>query len=136
MNGSRKELCFKRKVLFKIQTRKKELPHILYHTPMIPRKTPFTCLNCKEENPVIPANERNHCRRCLYSMHMDKENPGDRLSDCKNFMEPVHVFIDGKKGYIITHRCIMCGYIKRNKTAPDDNTDLIAKLLNPWPPAF
>lgn len=103
---------------------------------MIPRKTPFTCLKCHEDNPVIPANERNHCRKCLYSLHVDGKDPGDRLSDCKNFMEPVYVSINGKKGYIITHRCMECGQIKRNKAAPDDNIDLIGDLLNNIPKKF
>ncbi|MEK7544652.1 MAG: RNHCP domain-containing protein [Patescibacteria group bacterium] len=96
---------------------------------MIARKTPFTCLHCGEENPVIPANERNHCRKCLHSLHVDKATPGDRLESCKSFMEPVGIDIEKKKGYIVRHRCKACGKEKRNKAAPDDNVDLVAALI-------
>ena len=54
-------------------------------------------------------------------------NPGDRLSECGGMMEPIG--IDQKKGnYIILHKCIKCGYEKRNRTAEGDDFDAILKV--------
>ncbi|MDD3498629.1 MAG: RNHCP domain-containing protein, partial [Candidatus Moranbacteria bacterium] len=63
---------------------------------------------------------------CLWSRHVDI-NPGDRLSECGGMMEPIG--IDQKKGnYIILHKCIKCGYEKRNRTAEGDDFDAILKV--------
>ena len=89
----------------------------------------FTCQNCKGK--VLSANKtcRNHCTECLYSLHVDKEVPGDRESTCNSLMKPISLEIDKKKGYIISHECLSCSKIQRNKTAQDDNFDSITKLL-------
>jgi len=68
----------------------------------------------------------NHCPRCLWSKHVDI-NPGDRRAKCQGLMEPVGVEL--KHGeYIIIHRCLSCGIIKRNKASTDDNFDVILQL--------
>ncbi len=93
----------------------------------------FVCLNCGLE--VAPLGEktcRDHCPRCLCSLHLD-ENPGDRLSGCGGILRPVRVETDPKKGYIIVYKCEKCGAVKRNKAAhtakiqPDD-LELLIKL--------
>lgn len=43
-------------------------------------------------------------------------------------MQPISLDQDGKKGYIIIHKCTVCGVENRNKTAPDDNFDAIINL--------
>jgi RNHCP domain len=43
-------------------------------------------------------------------------------------MEPVGLDQSGKKGFIILHKCLQCGYENRNLTADDDNIDAITKL--------
>ncbi len=88
----------------------------------------FICENCKKNNPKLAAGCRNHCKFCLYSKHVDKEIPGDRESECKGLMKPISLDKDGKKGYIIIHKCIVCGAENRNKTASDDNFDAIIDL--------
>ena len=81
---------------------------------------PFTCEYCKAENPSNRASERNHCRVCLRSKHVDQETPGDRASHCQGRMEPVRVDYKGSKGYMIIHRCERCGKEIPNRAADDD----------------
>ncbi len=70
---------------------------------------------------------RDHCPFCLHSKHVDK-NPGDRQEECHGDLEPVSLEIDSKKGYVIIYRCKKCGAIRKNKSAKDDNMDLIIDL--------
>ena len=89
-------------------------------------KEDFTCEKC--DHLVSGSGYTNHCPKCLWSKHVDI-NPGDRQAACHGLMEPVEVeLINGK--YTITHRCILCGYEKRNKTAEDDNFDAIVTVSN------
>jgi hypothetical protein len=88
----------------------------------------FTCKNCGEKNPLLQGGYRNHCRKCLYSLHVDLTLPGDRLSECKSLMEPISADHSGKKGWIIHHKCLKCRKIIPNKEAPDDNFDKIIQL--------
>jgi hypothetical protein len=43
-------------------------------------------------------------------------------------MRPVSAEPDSKKGFIITHKCDKCGKVGRNKSASDDDTDLLIAL--------
>lgn len=88
----------------------------------------FTCQNCGEKNPPLDGSCRNHCRKCLYSLHLDKNSPGDRQSDCKGLMKPISATRNGKKGVMIKHRCEKCGKIIPNKAADDDNLEEIIIL--------
>lgn len=84
----------------------------------------FVCKNCGTK---IKGNGfTNHCPHCLWSKHVDI-NPGDRDSSCQGLMKPVSVEAKGGE-YVITHRCIECGYEKRNKTAEDDNFEEVIRL--------
>lgn len=92
----------------------------------------FICQNCQFEVLPLGYSSRNHCPRCLYSIHVDV-NPGDRDNECRALMRPLKVEYDSKKGYIILHKCTKCGEIKRNvaaneaKVQPDD-IKLLIKL--------
>ena len=88
---------------------------------MIAINEPFRCRRCGHENPKASVGYRNHCRECLYSLHVDDEVPGDRGSDCGGLMEPLSVTVHGRKGYEILHKCVKCGRAMPNKTAPDHN---------------
>lgn len=88
----------------------------------------FKCENCGKKNPPLQGSCRNHCKYCLYSKHVDKETPGDRESECKSLMKPTDADYDGKKGYLIIHRCEGCKKEIRNKCAEDDNFDAIITL--------
>ncbi|OGJ42265.1 hypothetical protein A3B60_03170 [Candidatus Peregrinibacteria bacterium RIFCSPLOWO2_01_FULL_39_12] len=91
----------------------------------------FVCQKCGENNPPLKKTCRNHCRKCLYSFHVDENSPGDRESLCKNLMEPVSMDFNGKKGWIIFHKCTKCGKIIKNKSAEDDNFEEIVQLSKP-----
>lgn len=103
----------------------------------IKRNGGFVCLKCNEINPPAVKGERNHCRRCLFSLHVDKETPGDRASDCFGLMEPVGLDYKGKKGFMIVHRCVKCGKEMLNKKAEDDelikNPNVKAQISNKIP---
>lgn len=92
----------------------------------------FVCGHCGQRVEPLGYTSRNHCPFCLWSRHLDIM-PGDRASDCQGLMEPVKVFTDPKKGYVILHRCTVCGALRRNRAAhlaasqPDD-LDLLISL--------
>jgi len=88
----------------------------------------FECKNCGKFNEKAEKTCRNHCSNCLYSLHVDKDVPGDRLSTCKAPMQPITVEQDAKKGYVIFHKCTKCGKIAKNKSQPEDNFDEIIIL--------
>lgn len=86
----------------------------------------FCCDKCGYE--VLGNGYTNHCPECLWSKHVDV-NPGDRLASCQALMEPVAVEIE-KGDYEIIHRCLACGYQKRNKSDPNDKIgNFLAGLL-------
>ena len=87
----------------------------------------FVCANCGYEVPPLGYSSRNHCPKCLCSLHLDV-NPGDRASGCGGIMRPVSSEPDPRKGFIITHRCEKCGATRRNKSAKDDDTTLLIEL--------
>ena len=86
----------------------------------------FTCTVCGAEVPPLGYTSRNHCNRCLCSLHLDK-NPGDRLADCGGVMRPVGIERN-KKGLQIVHKCDKCGESKKNIAADDDDYDKIVEV--------
>ncbi len=80
--------------------------------------TGFLCRHCGREVLPLGYSSRNHCPFCLWSLHLDR-NPGDRLSDCGGEMEPIFAEPDPRRGYILTHRCLKCGAVRRNRACPD-----------------
>jgi len=80
----------------------------------------FVCERCGER--VLPLSRggfRNHCPKCLWSKHVDRV-PGDRAESCGGLMEPVRVESDAKRGWMIVHECVRCGFVGRNRAALDD----------------
>lgn len=96
----------------------------------------FICKSCGFEVEPLGVTSRDHCPRCLCSIHVDI-NPGDRANDCLGILRPVQVLPDPKKGYIIVYKCDKCGATVRNKAAypakiqPDDIDLLIKLTVNP-----
>lgn len=87
----------------------------------------FLCEQCGTF--VKGTGYTNHCPRCLWSKHVDV-NPGDRAATCGGMMKPINIEL--KKGeYVILHQCIKCGFEKRNKSAKDDNFEVILKVFTP-----
>jgi hypothetical protein len=92
----------------------------------------FVCKNCGFEVQPLGYSSRNHCPRCLCSLHVDIM-PGDRQNTCGGILRPIRVEPDPKKGYIIIHRCDKCGEIRRNRAANEapvqpDDIDLLIRL--------
>ena len=84
----------------------------------------FTCEHCGVS--VIGTGYTNHCPKCLWSKHVDVK-PGDRGAACGGMMEPMR--IEGTvAGYVIVHRCTLCGYEHHNKTSPDDSVDTLVSI--------
>jgi DNA-directed RNA polymerase subunit RPC12/RpoP len=91
--------------------------------------TAFRCKNCKKNINQADKTCRNHCKYCLYSLHVDENVPGDRRSQCHGLMEPTSIDYNPKKGYQIIHQCLKCAVKKINKTADDDNIELIIEIM-------
>ena len=84
----------------------------------------FNCAHC---GAVVHGNGyTNHCPQCLWSRHVDN-NPGDRAATCGGMMAPITVESDGDK-FIITHKCEICGKVKRQITSDDDDMDAIIEI--------
>ena len=87
----------------------------------------FICANCGAEVAKLGYSSRNHCNKCLASLHVDIM-PGDRACPCRGVMLPVCAEPDSKKGYVITQRCEKCGELRKCKAADDDDISLIISL--------
>ena len=84
----------------------------------------FVCEHCGRE--VEGTGYTNHCPACLWSKHVDK-NPGDRLEACGGMMEPVRKEKEGKD-FMITHRCVKCGFERRNRFGEGDSFETLLKI--------
>ncbi|MCL2019800.1 MAG: RNHCP domain-containing protein [Oscillospiraceae bacterium] len=87
----------------------------------------FVCSVCGIQVPPLGYTARDHCNRCLCSVHLDN-NPGDRENDCGGVLEAISAE-QGKKGVKIIYKCRKCGAIKKNVAARDDNNDMIIELF-------
>lgn len=84
----------------------------------------FTCGHCGFD--VIGNGFTNHCPKCLWSKHVDK-NPGDRAEECRGMMKPVGV--EGTvAGYSLLYRCEKCGFQNKNKVSQKDSFDEVLKI--------
>lgn len=95
--------------------------------PFVIKNESFICEYCGENNPPAPKTCRNHCRKCLWSKHVDQKFPGDRQSECKNLMKPIKIIGDIDNLQII-HKCEKCDKEIINKTADDDNFEEILRI--------
>ena len=89
----------------------------------------FNCIVCGKNVPTLNSSSRDHCTRCLCSIHIDI-NPGDRLNTCLGTLIPIDIETNSKKGYIIKYKCNKCGQFHNNKAAVDDNFQTILKVMN------
>lgn len=97
----------------------------------------FTCSHCGLAVPPLGVTARDHCPRCLRSLHVDVV-PGDRAADCGGLLDPVGCEI--RHGDVIVYyRCRRCSAEKRNRAAalgelPDDGAAVrrLSKGEDPW----
>jgi len=89
----------------------------------------FTCTNCNQyvQPEGAATNHRNHCPKCLTSIHVDV-TPGDRAALCGGKMEPISVWVRKNGEWAIIHRCRACGEISSNRIAADDNPTLLMSI--------
>jgi len=90
----------------------------------------FQCGHCGVEISLDApgTTHRNHCPRCLWSRHLDRNVPGDRKADCPGGMEPIAVTVRGEQRWVLVHRCTRCGRLRLNRTAADDNVLLLLQI--------
>jgi len=93
----------------------------------------FICEHCSQTVSPEAAGtaHRNHCPRCLWSLHVDIR-PGDRRCGCKGVMEPVAISVRYNGEWTIVHRCKRCGAVRINRIAGDDN-ELCLLYTSPSP---
>lgn len=84
----------------------------------------FTCEHCGAQ--VTGNGFTNHCPKCLWSKHVDIQ-PGDRAETCQGMMQPVGVVRKGD-GYRILFRCTTCGEERWNKSAPEDDFEVLLRI--------
>ncbi|MBN8548848.1 MAG: RNHCP domain-containing protein [Deltaproteobacteria bacterium] len=84
----------------------------------------FTCEHCATA--VKGNGYTNHCPKCLWSKHVDI-HPGDRAQSCKGPMQPVAVEVKGTQ-YTILHRCLTCGFERRNRSVAEDDFEALLKV--------
>ena len=89
----------------------------------------FICANCGCEVKPLGYTSRDHCPKCLVSLHVDI-NPGDRENTCKGMLIPIGIQQSTKKGIVINYRCNKCGEFHNNKAAIDDDFDTILRVSN------
>ena len=88
----------------------------------------FVCANCGNFVEPLGYTSRDHCNKCLCSIHVDIM-PGDRQNTCKGLLVPFDIETNSKKGYVIVYKCQKCGQIHKNKSAEDDNFDEILNVM-------
>lgn len=82
----------------------------------------FVCGNCGHTVPLATSTCRDHCPRCLFSVHVDN-NPGDRAAECGAKLRPVAYSQKKGKGIMIHYRCEACGMEKRNMFLEHDKNE-------------
>jgi ribosome biogenesis GTPase / thiamine phosphate phosphatase len=90
----------------------------------------FLCAYCGATVPGEAAGtrQRNHCPRCLRSLHVDV-TVGDRRSLCRGTMDPISLWIRQDGELALLHRCRRCGTIRSNRVAGDDAPEALRDLL-------
>jgi hypothetical protein len=87
-------------------------------------KEDFVCEHCGAS--VQGTGYTNHCPTCLWSKHVDV-NPGDRKAVCLGMMQPTAIEVKGDT-YVLSHTCVTCGHVKRNKVTKYDDMDAVVSL--------
>lgn len=102
----------------------------------------FECAHCHQWVSVdkfIGTHFRNHCPFCFWSKHVDFKKSGDHQSPCHGLMEPIGLTFK-KEGFdkygqprqgelMLIHQCQDCGQITINRTAADDEPEMILKIF-------
>lgn len=95
------------------------------------RDEAFVCQNCAFSVPKRGGGYcRNHCNKCLCSLHVDDKLPGDRKSQCHGLMKPIDVIYSTQKNvYQLKQECQKCRYIFMVAVAKDDDQSKVLQLV-------
>lgn len=94
----------------------------------IRRDEGFSCAHCGHVTLPGGATVRDHCPRCLHSLHVDRV-PGDRANPCKGLLVPTA--LETVAGQTLIHyRCERCGETHRNRAHPGDDILAFARRLS------
>lgn len=90
----------------------------------------FKCGHCRQfiGAPIAGGRHRNHCPNCLYSKHVDRKMPGDRMSECHSMMAPIGLLSRRNGEQVLIHLCLGCGKEDPNRVAADDNPLLLMRI--------
>lgn len=97
-------------------------------TNPIARDEGFVCAHCGAEVPPHGRTARDHCPRCLRSLHVDVV-PGDRAAGCGGLLDPFA--LERRDGVLrLRYRCRRCGAERVNRALldgdlPDDWEQLV-----------
>ena len=86
----------------------------------------FLCQKCHHHVTKLNYSARDHCPKCLYSIHVDIL-PGDRKNNCHGLLQPIGIE-KYRDTYKIIYQCEKCHQIHKNIMANDDNMDLIIEI--------
>ena len=93
----------------------------------IRKKENFVCENCGYE--VTGDGYTDHCPKCLWGKHVDKEIPGDRASECQAMLEPVGTEYRGGK-FKIHYKCTKCDHEFWVREGVSDGREKLIDLVN------
>jgi len=79
----------------------------------------FACGKCGHSVPTARSTCRDHCPKCLWSLHVDV-NPGDRAAGCAGLLKPVSYSSHPKKGWMIHYVCQKCSMQRSNRFLEND----------------
>lgn len=82
----------------------------------------FVCAHCSYNVPTAKTTCRDHCPKCLWSLHVDV-NPGDRAADCAGLLRPTSYSSHAKKGWMIHYVCQKCGMSRVNRFLENDGQE-------------
>lgn len=91
------------------------------------KKEDFVCENCG--NKVTGDGYTDHCPKCLWGKHVDKEIPGDRASECRGMMEPIKTECQMTNvKFQIKYKCTKCRHEFWVREGKRDDRELLMKL--------
>ncbi len=97
----------------------------------VTRREEFKCGHCKTfvRPPISGGRHRNHCPLCLHSKHVDRQYPGDRLSECRSLMAPAGAYFRRNGEQVIVHRRLGCDVERHCRAAADDHFIACMRLV-------
>lgn len=109
----------------------KGVKYELSMTTIVKRNDGFVCKFCGQKVPPSKSSCRDHCNKCLWSLHVDI-SPGDRQNPCQGNLRPAGLdFKEGKQR--VVYKCESCGQKLFCVIADDDSREALLQIsTNVW----